>query len=56
MSDIIVFGVGVVVSVLVVFGIFSGVVQEMHDAKESGEATHQSSSDRANGGLAARRS
>ena len=46
MNDIIVFGVGVVVSVLVVFGIFSGVVREMHDARESGDARH-SSSDRA---------
>lgn len=35
MNDVIVFAVGVVVSVLVVFGIFTGVVKEMHDAKES---------------------
>lgn len=34
MTDIIVFGVGLVVSTLVVFGVFSSVVAEMHDAKE----------------------
>lgn len=34
MTDIIVFAVGLLVSTLVVFGIFSSVVVEMHDAKE----------------------
>jgi hypothetical protein len=33
LNDLIVFGVGLVVSILVVFGIFSRVVMEMHDAK-----------------------
>jgi hypothetical protein len=33
MMDLIVFGVGLVVSTLVVFGIFSRVVVEMHNAK-----------------------
>lgn len=37
MNDIVVFCVGLVVSILVVFGIFSRVVLEMHDAKESDE-------------------
>lgn len=37
MNDIVVFCVGLAVSILVVFGIFSRVVQEMHDAKESDE-------------------
>ena len=34
MTDLIVFGVGLIVSTLVVFGIFSRVVVEMHDAKD----------------------
>lgn len=33
MMDLIVFGVGLFVSVLVVYGVFSRVVNEMHDAK-----------------------
>lgn len=36
LSDVIVFIVGLVVSTLVVFGIFSRVVLEMHDAKNHG--------------------
>lgn len=36
MNDIIVFGVGLVVSVLVVYGIFSRVVHEMRDARNNG--------------------
>ncbi len=35
MNDLIVFGVGLVVSILVVYSIFSRVVIEMHDAKEA---------------------
>ncbi len=34
MNDLIVFGVGLVVSTLVVFGLFSRVPLSMHDAKE----------------------
>lgn len=33
MTDLIVFAVGLIVSTLVVYGIFSRVVIEMHDAK-----------------------
>ena len=36
LNDVIVFIVGLVVSTLVVFGIFSRVVLEMHDAKNQG--------------------
>lgn len=38
LNDIIVFIVGLFVSTLVVFGIFSRVVTEMHDAREEGAA------------------
>lgn len=34
MTDIIVLAMGLLVSTLVVFGVFSSVVVEMHDAKE----------------------
>jgi hypothetical protein len=37
MNDLIVFGVGLVVSMLVVFGIFSRVPIGMHHAKETAE-------------------
>lgn len=38
MNDLIVFAVGLVVSTLVLFGIFSRVPMGMHHAKESAEA------------------
>lgn len=38
MNDLIVFIVGLVVSTLVVFGIFTRVVFEMHNAREEGAA------------------
>lgn len=34
MMDLIVFGVGLFVSILVVYGVFSRVVNEMHHAKD----------------------
>ncbi len=38
MTDLIVFAVGLVVSMLVVFGIFSRVTMGMHHAKETAES------------------
>ncbi len=38
MNDLIVFGVGLVVSTLVLFGIFSRVPMGMHEAKESAKS------------------
>jgi len=38
MNDLIVFGVGLVVSMLVVFGIFSRVPMGMHHARENAES------------------
>lgn len=35
MNDAIVFGVGLLVSILVLFGLFSNVVMEMHAAKSA---------------------
>lgn len=43
MNDLIVFAVGLIVSMLVIFGIFSRVPMGMHDAKEAveGKITEQ---------------
>ena len=38
MNDLIVFGVGLVVSMLVIFGIFSRVPMGMHESKELAES------------------